>query len=1009
MPDFESLYSESQANAFTSAKKRFYDNKVSDISETNVQGKTVITAVVKGHRDYKTKIVFDEQGGLYDYSCDCTGFNMNDGPCKHIIATALTYEEKNPSHSASGNKFISDSCVQALISSYSRLRRVKVLRDEVPVSLVPVLIIERDDSLSLRFNIGKKRMYKLRDLCDFCSAIRFYKFVRYGSALAFEHSIENFDDKSRPLVSFLIKTVKENASHERGVGKLQLSPSDFDDFCDAYNGLIELEEGGASEGIRNLVCTPNELKTMVQVTKTEGGYKISSGLNFKLLSGKRYDYIMTAGSIYRVTDSFVEATYKLLSVLNARETIFVSDADISRFYNNVLFEAARFAEIKSDTDLSVFAMPPLKAQLYLSRDGGIIKGDLNCYYGKEEIDIFSESNDPRDYEAEEALKETLERYFPYYPHLVLESDEDAFNLLRDGVREIRRFCAVYMSAEMQKIKLRKPPGVKIGVKLSGDLIDLQLSSDEYTNEELIKIINAAQGKRFIRLDDSYIDLDDPGLKALYNVVQLSPSLTMPLYYAPHITEELGEYYDVDSSECEKAFAVTEMPVPNGLDGVMREYQKEGLNWLGSLIKNNFGGILADDMGLGKSLQIISLILAKGLRSIIVCPTTLILNWANEFKKFAPHLRILCVMGSFEERMELINTTEKYDVVITSYELIRRDIEMYTMDFDLSVIDEAQFIKNPETKNSKAVKAIKSKYRFALTGTPIENSLSELWSIFDFIMPGYLFSYSKFKERFELKIVNGDFSAADELRRFVMPFILRRLKSDVLTELPPKIETDIVAPLSGEQEQQYKAHLSLIKRSIMSDPDVNKITILTMLTKLRRICCDPSLEDSEYKGNSAKLEACMQVVDSAIKGGHKTLIFSQFTSMLDIIREQLLSRGITNYMLTGDTPKAERMRFVNRFNKDDTQVFLISLRAGGTGLNLVGADVVIHYDPWWNISVMNQATDRAYRIGQMKSVQVYSLILNDTLEQKIVELQKRKAKLSGIIEELDLNDLVSLIQ
>ena len=244
----------------------------------------------------------------------------------------------------------------------------------------------------------------------------------------------------------------------------------------------------------------------------------------------------------------------------------------------------------------------------------------------------------------------------------------------------------------------------------------------------------------------------------------------------------------------------------------------------------------------------------------------------------------------------------------------------------------------------------------------------------------------------------------------MPFILRRLKSDVLKELPPKIETDIVCPLGAEQEEYYKAHLSLIRKSLLSDPEINKITVLTMLTKLRRICCDPSLEDSAYKGNSAKLEACMQLVDSAIKGGHKILIFSQFTSMLEIIRAQLLSRGITNYVLTGETPKSERIKFVNRFNKDETQVFLISLRAGGTGLNLTGADVVIHYDPWWNISVMNQATDRAYRIGQQKSVQVYSLLLSGTLEQKIVELQKRKARLSGLLEgNLEISELIDLIK
>ncbi|MCH5163414.1 MAG: DEAD/DEAH box helicase [Clostridiales bacterium] len=1011
MPDFESLYNECQANAFTAAKKRFYDNKVGDITESEMGGKTIISAVVRGHRDYRTRIIFDEQGGLYDYSCDCYGFNLSDGPCKHIIATALTYEEKNPQSEVVKVKHVSDGCVQGLISSYAKMRRGRVLRDETPASLVPVLGLAGDDSLTMRFVIGKKRMYKLRDINEFCLIVHGGQYHRYGSALAFEHTLDNFDDKSRPLVSFLLKTVKEKS--EQIKDRIVLSPSDFDDFVDIYDGLIEVEEGGASEGMRQIVRQPDALKAEINVATVEGGYSVSSGLKtFKLLSGKRYDYIMTPNRIYRVTDEYVEASYKLLKLLNAREKIFVSDMDIARFYNNVICEAEKFSVIKSDTDLTRFTVPQLKAALYLDREGGVVKGRLECSYGDTDVDIFAEPFGDRDYEAESALKECLEAYFPFFPHLVLESDEAVYNLLTEGMRRIRRLCAVYMTAEMQKISVRKPPGVKVGVKLSGDLINIDIYDDDFTYEELIKIINAAQSNKYIRLGDSFIDLDDPGLKALSEVMQLNSSLTLPAYYAPRVTEELKEFYDVSASGCEKLldFENVNVTVPPELDSVLRPYQKTGLKWLSALKDNGFGGILADDMGLGKSLQIIALILAHKLKTIIVCPTTLILNWESEFKKFAPHLNILCVMGSQEERAILVEKAGEYDVVITSYELIRRDIEQYKMEFDLAVIDEAQYIKNPETKNARAVKALKSKHRFALTGTPIENSLSELWSIFDFLMPGYLFTYAKFKETFEIKIVGGDTKAAEELRRFVMPFVLRRLKSDVLTELPPKIETDIVAPLTGEQADYYKAHLSLIRKSLIADPNVNKITVLTMLTKLRRICCDPSLEDHAYKGNSAKMEACMQLVDSAIKGGHKTLIFSQFTSMLDIIRAELLTRGITNYMLTGDTPKAERMKFVNRFNKDETQVFLISLRAGGTGLNLTGADVVIHYDPWWNLSVMNQATDRAYRIGQQKSVQVYSLLLDGTLEQKIVELQKRKAKLSGLLEgNLEVSELLSLIQ
>ncbi len=1011
MPDFESLYNESQANAFTSAKKRFYDNKVSNITENVVGGKTVISAVVRGHRDYNTKIVFDEQGGLYDYSCDCVGFNLNDGPCKHIIATALTYEEKNPQKVKTEKKFISDGCVSGLISSYAKLRRSRSLHEDIPVMLKPILGLMGDDSLVLRFTVGQKRMYKLKDVFEFCNMVSKEQFHRYGAALAFEHSPTSFDEKSRALVSFLVRTAREKDEGEKD--RIKLTASDFDDFVDVYDGIIEVEEGGASEGMRQIISSPDMLRAKIAVSSVEGGYAVRSSLDtFKLLSGKRYDYIMTAGRIYRVTTDFVESTYKLLNLLSFKEKIFVSESDIGRFYSNVLCEAQKFIDIESDTDLSQFMIPPLKASLYLDREGSVVNGRLECYYGNEEVDILEEAFGDRDYETEEALKECLVKYFPYFPHLLLDTDDEIYTLLTEGVRELKHFCAVYMTADMNKITIRKPPGVKVGVKLSGDLINIDIYDDDYTYEELMKIINASQTKKYIRLGDSFIDIDDPGLRALSEVIDIKSSLTLPAYYAPHVATQLKEYYDVSAADCDKLLDYKNIAVnpPEELNDVLRPYQKVGLNWLTALKSSGFGGILADDMGLGKSLQIISLIVTFKLKTMIVCPTTLILNWKSEFKKFTPSLKVLCIMGSQEERVKLVESIGDYDVVITSYELIRRDIELYNMEFDLAVIDEAQFIKNPETKNSKAVKQLKSKHRFALTGTPIENSLSELWSIFDFLMPGYLFDYAKFKDKYEIKIVGGDTAAAEELRRLVMPFILRRLKSDVLRELPAKIETDIVTPLDGEQAECYKAHLALIRKSLLSDPNINKITVLSMISKLRRICCDPSLEVPGYKGNSAKFEACMQLVDSAIKGGHKILIFSQYTSMLEIIRTNLLSRGITNYMLTGETPKTERMKFVNRFNKDDTQVFLISLRAGGTGLNLIGADVVIHYDPWWNLSVMNQATDRAHRIGQQKSVYVYSLLVEGTLEQKIVELQKRKAKLSGLIEDnLELNELLSLIQ
>ena len=344
--------------------------------------------------------------------------------------------------------------------------------------------------------------------------------------------------------------------------------------------------------------------------------------------------------------------------------------------------------------------------------------------------------------------------------------------------------------------------------------------------------------------------------------------------------------------------------------------------------------------------------------------------------------------------------EKYDVVITSYSLIARDFAEYQEhEFRYEFLDEAQYIKNSSTQTAKAVKSVNSRCRFALTGTPVENSFAELWSIFDYIMPDYLFSYRYFRQHYESPVVkDGNEQAKQSLQRIVKPFILRRMKSGVLTELPEKTETVLLSEMEKEQGGIYSANVAEVRFAVSASDGGNteKIKILAMLTRLRQICCDPALVYDNYTGKSAKLEQCMELVDSCVNSGHKLLLFSQFTSILDIVAARLGGMGIRYFMLTGSTKPAQRLKMVNSFNGDDTSVFLISLKAGGTGLNLTSADVVIHYDPWWNSSAENQASDRAYRIGQKKNVQIYKLITRNTIEEKIRELQQAKSGLADIV-------------
>ena len=494
-------------------------------------------------------------------------------------------------------------------------------------------------------------------------------------------------------------------------------------------------------------------------------------------------------------------------------------------------------------------------------------------------------------------------------------------------------------------------------------------------------------------------------------------------------------------------------VPESLDKVLREYQKRGFLWIKTLRHNGFGGILADDMGLGKTLQVIAFLLSEFLErkntdienitlkeatvlnvqsetksetaevqeadideamngqtgklqrnTLIIAPASLVYNWSSEIQRFAPELTVRMVTGTAAERRMALTEAGTEDILLTSYDLLKRDISEYEKyQFQCEIIDEAQYIKNANTQAAKAVKEVQAEFKLALTGTPLENRLSELWSIFDYLMPGFLYSYKKFREEVEIPAVqNSDEDAMKRLQKMIRPFVLRRLKKEVLTDLPDKLEENMFVQLTGEQQKLYDAHVKrmmlMLDKQSEEEFKTSKITILAELTKLRQICCDPSLVFTDYKADSAKTEMCLNMICNAVASGHKILLFSQFTTMLDHLANRLEEEKISYYMLTGATSKEKRAQMVESFNNDDTQVFCISLKAGGTGLNLTAADIVIHFDPWWNLAVQNQATDRAHRIGQKNVVNVYKLIVKDTIEENIMKLQEKKRELADQILE-----------
>lgn len=448
----------------------------------------------------------------------------------------------------------------------------------------------------------------------------------------------------------------------------------------------------------------------------------------------------------------------------------------------------------------------------------------------------------------------------------------------------------------------------------------------------------------------------------------------------------------------------DLSVPKEVESIIREYQKIGYYWLHFLYKNNFGGILADDMGLGKTLQALAFV--KKIRdfsnekpSLVICPTSLTHNWAREIEKFFPTLKYGIAVGKPKNREEVLQNYKNYDIIITSYALVRNDIDLYSdKEFEVIIVDEAQYIKNKEAKVTKYVKMLNSKIKIALTGTPIENSVADLWSIFDFIMPGLFGNFSNFIERYSKPENHKD------LANKIQYFVLRRKKEDVLKELPSKIEQNVFVPLSPEQFSIYENIAKEIRMAIMKRVgefgfEKSKIHILSALTKLRQVCNHPGLISEEYKNSeSGKLELLIDLLDDAIEGQHKVLVFSQFVEMLKIIRERLEKEGIKYSYLDGSTKNREKV--IDEFNQnDEIKVFLISLKAGGFGINLTSADIVILYDPWWNPMIEKQAMDRTHRIGQTKTVNVYRLISENTIEEKILLLQEnKKTVFSNVIEE-----------
>lgn len=988
--------------------------------------------------------------------CECKATKQYKGFCKHAIAVLKAVSrgefEITDSHSDISKK-IAKSIEKEQLERERQLRRelylqiaeqfnelvkaysvVRIPKKEPNIYLRKIISLYYTNTISVEFKVGSfdiGKEYVLKNITRFLNSYTSCSPFEFGKRFIYDPAVDTFAPEDEELISFMIDLQKVNyelVSNDKILVPLAL--------WDRFFGILKGKHVEFSKFSNNIEILPNEDiediefkfekdndKFVINCINIDKVYPLSSDFRFVIYNGRK---------LLKLPSQKGAAIKPLYNLFPPDNLSFDKEHKIVlNFEDGLEFMKNYFSFIKKGWKVSVspeleskIKVSDLKVKVYFdSAEGGILAKIKYCYG---EDDLVTED----DYVTRDWTKEAqIENHFLTFGFEQIEDDtyflddEDSiYSYVLNGLPFLLENAEVYYSEKFKSFRVRDSVKFKTQVRMNGSSIEFWLGFDDINSEELPDIFEAySLKKKYHRLKDgSILLLDNEELKKAYEIAQkleisnkdLKKGQKVLSKFKSLYLNELLENSNIESKKSEEFAQLVErfrnikeaeVNIPQNLQNVLREYQKFSVMWLSHLYQNGFGGILADDMGLGKTLQVLAFIEAnkdKLLEScLIVAPTSLIYNWEQEIKRFTPSLRAIVIDGTPKKRNEMIERVKDFDIVITSYPLLKRDIELYKdIHFSVCIIDEAQHIKNPLSLSAEVVKSIKASCCFALTGTPLENSLAELWSIFDFVLPGYLGSYNRFSERFEKPIVkNNDSSVLEDLRKMISPFVLRRLKSEVLNELPEKIETQIMVEMTQEQEKVYKLYLTRAKKEIEDEINKNgfeksQIKIFSILTRLRQICSHPSLFIEDYNDSSGKLELLEEILSDSIEAGHRAIIFSQWTEMLSIIKERVTRMSLDYFYLDGSTKAEDRMEMINRFNSGEKKLFLISLKAGGFGLNLTGADVVIHYDLWWNPAVEDQATDRAYRIGQDKAVQVFKLITRGTIEEKIYELQQKKKHL-----------------
>lgn len=977
---------------------------------------------------YDVTIILENNKEIVRTTCDCKAFR-NFQSCKHIGAVFVNYYEQI----FKGNIINVNKITNEILNKFIP-KEESLIKKELQVQLY-INITERESyyyyaksfmEYNVKILIGEDKLYTLGNHANaFKSA---YETgcgeVYFGKNFTFIPEKYYLSNESKTIIESYLDICE-------GYLNKSISSNMLKKFLDKIKNTKFVVNNYQIEGIKDGFPIDTNL------VKRNNSYELNFDLeNVECLIENDYEYILYKGKLYHLNNKEQSLIEDLIE--NNLDKLLIAKDKVDTFTKGLLGIVRK--NLKIDSSVNDIVLPnEINTKLYFDLRSSYILLDIIFKYDDKEINYLDKSNEVlRDISYETKVINDLLKYgfILEKDKIILKDLEAEVKFLEEGLEELATRYEIFTTEKFKNINIKKKTSISSMFRIGQDnILSYNFNIGDINSDELVNIFaNMKDRKKYYRLKNGNIlNLEDESLKELSELkddLELSDADiiaghgTILKYRAIYLDSLKNTKYNIINTDNLfnnfinkfNKYKDVELTLSEDELKILRDYQITGVKWLYTLAKTRFGGILADEMGLGKTIQVIYYIKEmlkddENSKFLIVVPTSLAYNWDHEFAMFGSNIKRKICLGSKEKRINILKNLTDTNVLITTYGLLREDEDLYqNLSFNTMIIDEAQNIKNNMAGITKVVKKIQAETKFALTGTPLENSILELWSIFDFIMPGYLASLTKFQSKYKIK----DFDEESEiliksLSKQINPFILRRKKQDVIKELPEKLVNDIYIELKEDQKKLYIAELNRVKeemKQIIENDGMNKarFLILQLLTKLRQICIDPKIIYENYTDGSNKLDQLEMLVNEYTKNNHKILIFSSFKTALNIVKEKLNNNKIKTHMIDGSVPAKDRMEMVDNFNNnDDVKVFLIMLKSGGTGLNLATADVVIHLDLWWNPQAENQATDRAHRIGQKNTVEVVHLITKGTIEEKILELQNKKRILSDKLIDGDIRD------